>query len=145
MPPIFPNQPRPVRVLLVDDDPRYCANLSAILSGNPRIVVVGAAFDGQQGVDRARMLRPDVVVLDVNMPRLDGFAAARTIRRDLPDARIVIVSGAPEHGHPGRAREAGADIYLPKDVDFDALTDVVLDTEEAERRDSNWVARAVAV
>ena len=130
MPHLFPQQPTPIRVLVVDDDFGYAASLSAILSGNPRLAVVGRAADGDEAIDRARELRPDVVVLDVNMPRLDGFAAAAAIRRDLPSARIVIISGARASDHPARAREAGADVFLPKDVDFGTLADVVADTPE---------------
>jgi DNA-binding NarL/FixJ family response regulator len=126
-PPLFPDFPTPVRVLIVDDDEIFAGSLSAILSGNPRLVVVDRATDGVEGVTLAFRHRPDVVVMDVNMPLLDGFAATREIRKRLPDARIVIVSAAPEEGHLGDARRAGADVYLRKDCGFDALMDAVID------------------
>ena len=128
MPPLFPTRPSPVRVLIVDDDSVFSGSLSAILSGNPRIVVVGCAGDGVEGVTLAFRQRPDVVVIDVNMPVLDGFRAAREIRKRLPDRGIVIVSGAPEDAHLASARLAGADVYLPKDCGFDVLAEAILDT-----------------
>ena len=117
MPPLFASQPKPIRVLIVDDDDGYAGSLSAILSGNPRLIVVGRATDGVHGIERARSLRPDVVVIDVNMPRLDGFAATQEILSERPSTRVVIVSAEPEADHRIRAREAGADAYLPKSSD----------------------------
>lgn len=126
-PPLFPDFPTPVRVLIVDDDDVFAGSLSAILSGNPRLVVVDRGTDGVAGVTLAFRHRPDVIVMDVNMPLLDGFAAAREIRKRLADARIVIISAAPEDGHLADARRAGADVYLRKDCGFDALTEAVID------------------
>jgi DNA-binding NarL/FixJ family response regulator len=116
--PHFASQPKPIRVLIVDDDDGYAGSLSAILSGNPRLKVVGRATDGVHGIERARELRPDVVVMDVNMPRLDGFAATQEILSERPSTRVVIVSAEPEAGHRIRARAAGAEAYLPKFCDL---------------------------
>ncbi len=145
MPPLFPHQPKPIRVLIVDDHAGYAASLTAILSGNPRLVVVGRAVDGLDAIELARLLRPDVVVMDVNMPRLDGFSASRLIRRDREDVRIVIVSGEPRLDHPSRARQAGADVYLPKDVDFVTLTNVVAGETSGEEPGTFSVAFATAI
>jgi two-component system, NarL family, response regulator LiaR len=125
MPQLFPSQPKPIRVLIVDDDDGYAGGLSAILSGNPRLAVVGRANDGVHGIELARRLRPDVVVMDVNMPRLDGFAATQEIVAERPATRVVIVSAAPEADHRLRARDAGADAYLPKDCDLRDLDETV--------------------
>jgi DNA-binding NarL/FixJ family response regulator len=143
--PLFPHQPKPIRVLIVDDHAGYAASLTAILSGNPRLVVVGRAADGLDAIELARLLRPDVVVMDVNMPRLDGFSASRLIRRDREDVRIVIVSGEPRLDHPSRARQAGADVYLPKDVDFVTLTNVVAGETSGEEPGTFSVAFATAI
>jgi DNA-binding NarL/FixJ family response regulator len=124
-------QPTPIRVLIVDDDDGYASTLSAILTGNPNFRVVGRAADGVDGIAAARRTRPDVVVLDVNMPRLDGFEASRAIRDLLPHVRIVILTGAPQYDHASRARVAGANVYLPKDVDLRTLADVLTDDDEA--------------
>ena len=117
----------PFRILIVDDSDEYAECLTLALGRDPRLSVVGRAVDGLDGIAAARRLRPDAVVVDVNMPRLDGFTAARAIRLELPDTRIVIVSGQTRPDHTSRAREAGADVYLPKDVDLATLADVVAD------------------
>jgi DNA-binding NarL/FixJ family response regulator len=126
-PPLFPDFPTPVRVLIVDDDDVFAGSLSAILSGNPRLVVVDRGTDGVAGVTLAFRHRPDVIVMDVNMPLLDGFTAAREIRKRLPDVRIVIISAAPEERHLAEARRAGAVVYLRKDCGFDVLGEAVID------------------
>jgi len=143
--PLFPHQPKPIRVLVVDDHDGYAASLTAILSGNPRLVVVGRAVDGLTAIELARLHRPDVVVMDVKMPRLDGFSASRSIRRERDDVRIVIVSGEPRPEHPSRARQAGADVYLPKDVDFETLTNVVAGEASGEEPGTFSIPFATAV
>ena len=143
--PLFPHQPKPIRVLVVDDHDGYAASRTAIRSGNPRLVVVGRAVDGLTAIELARLHRPDVVVMDVNMPRLDGFSASRSIRRERDDVRIVIVSGEPRPEHPSRARQAGADVYLPKDVDFETLTNVVAGEASGEEPGTFSIAFATAV
>ena len=125
MPPLSPVLPQPLRILIVDDDDLFAGSLSAILSGDPRLEVVDRAADGAEGLTLALRERPDIVVLDVNMPVLDGFAVSRLIRVHLPDVRIVIVSGAPEDEHLADARRAGADVYLRKDCGFDALEEAL--------------------
>ena len=125
MPPIFPLPYTPLRILIVDDDDLFAGSLSAILSGDPRLEVVDRAADGAEGLTAASRERPDVVVLDVNMPVLDGFQASRLIRSKLPDVRIVIVSAAPEEDHLAEARRSGADVYVRKDCGFDALEEAL--------------------
>jgi len=142
MPPAFLNQPKPIRVLIVDDHDGYAGSLNAILTGNPRLQVVGRAVDGVHGIELARELRPDVVVMDVNMPRLDGFSATQEILSEFPSTRVVIVSADPEADHRHRAGDAGADAYLPKDADFREL-DQAITGEQARAEASFFLAMAV--
>jgi DNA-binding NarL/FixJ family response regulator len=114
-PPLNSALPKPLRIL--------------ILSGDPRLEVVDRAANGAQGLTLAIDERPDVVVLDVNMPILDGFAVGRLIRMQMPDVRIVIVSGSPESEHLAEARRAGADVYLRKDCGFDVLEEALIAEE----------------
>jgi DNA-binding NarL/FixJ family response regulator len=125
MPPLLSLPPKPLRILIVDDDDLFAGTLSAILSNDPRLEMVDRAADGAEGLTLALRERPDVIVLDVNMPVLDGFAVSRLIRVHLPDVRIVIVSGDPEDEHLAEARRAGADVYLRKDCGFDALEEAL--------------------
>jgi DNA-binding NarL/FixJ family response regulator len=128
-PPLDSALPKPLRILIVDDDDVFAGSLAAILSGDPRLEVVDRAANGAQGLTLAIDEQPDVVVLDVNMPILDGFAVGRLIRMQMPDVRIVIVSGSPENEHLAEARRAGADVYLRKDCGFDALEEALIADE----------------
>jgi two-component system, NarL family, nitrate/nitrite response regulator NarL len=129
MPPLEPASPKPLRVLIVDDDDVFAGSLATILSADPNLEVVDRAANGAQGLTLAIDQQPDVVVLDVNMPILDGFAVGRLIRMQLPDVRIVIVSGAPEDEHLAAARRAGADVYLRKDCGFEVLEEALVAEE----------------
>ncbi len=141
-PPLFPVFPTPVRVLIVDDDAMFAGSLSAILSGNPRIVVVDRAVDGVEGVTLAFRHRPDVIVMDVNMPLLDGFVATREIRKRLPETGIVIVTAEPEEAHLAAARRAGADVYLRKDCGFEVLAEAVTNAAASALKASPSASRA---
>ena len=88
---------RPVRVVLVDDDDLMRAGLKAVLSSDPSVQVVGEAGDGSAAVTRVLELEPDVVLMDVRMPHLDGIAATREVHARRPDAKVVILT-TPELG-----------------------------------------------
>jgi DNA-binding NarL/FixJ family response regulator len=109
-----PPAPSHIRVLLVDDDPAFAELVRCILTFEG-IDVVGHALDGAEGVEQALALDPDVIVMDLRMPRLDGFDATRRILERLPGARILVVSSSTEAEDVERALEAGATGYLPKD------------------------------
>jgi DNA-binding NarL/FixJ family response regulator len=102
------------RVLIADDDELFRAALAIFLGELPGVQLVGEAADGRSAVALARAVRADVVVLDLDMPELDGFAAARLIR-DRPDPpRIVICTGAARGDLERAAELAGADVLLRK-------------------------------
>jgi DNA-binding NarL/FixJ family response regulator len=112
----------PVRLLLVDDDPLVRAGLSSMLSGAPELELVGAASDGQQAVDAVRDLRPDVVLMDIGMPVLDGVAATAAIRRRAGAPKVVMLTTFGSDEALLRALRAGASGYLLKDA---APTEIV--------------------
>lgn len=105
----------PLRVILVDDDPVFRELLAFVLRADVGAEVVGQAADGAEGVALARELRPDVVVMDLRMPLMDGFEATRQIAATVPDARVLVVSSSKEREDIERAGRAGAAGYLPKD------------------------------
>jgi DNA-binding NarL/FixJ family response regulator len=105
----------PVRVLVADDHQLFAEALMLTLDVDHRIEMVGHALNGKEAVRLATVLRPDVVLMDLEMPVLDGIGATRAVRRALPDCHVVVLtaSAAPEDAH--RARSAGAAAYLTKD------------------------------
>lgn len=106
--------PARVRVLLVDDDDLMRAGLRAVLSSDATIEVVGEAGDGRAAIDAARQHRPDVILMDVRMPDLDGISATREILAGSADARIVILTTFEDDDYIFGALSAGASGFLLK-------------------------------
>lgn len=103
-----------IRVVLADDEAMIRAGVRAILAVDNGIEVVGEAEDGHQAIERVRELRPDVVLLDIRMPRLDGLAAAAEIRRLVPDTAVVMLTTFSEDAYIARALGDGASGFLLK-------------------------------
>ena len=104
-----------IRVLLADDHAMMLDGMKALLSSSPDIEVVAVAGNGRDAVQRALELRPDVVIMDVSMPDLNGIEAARLLRDKWPGARVVILSMHSSSEHVYRALDAGAMGYLLKE------------------------------
>ncbi len=105
----------PVRVLIADDHRLFAEALGAILIADERIVVVGYARDGREAIALWGEHRPDITLMDIAMPVLDGLAATREIREIDDAACIVMLTGSNARGDVDRARQAGAAGYITKD------------------------------
>jgi DNA-binding NarL/FixJ family response regulator len=105
---------RPIKVLIVDDDALMRAGLRGVLSNDDGIEVVGEAGDGRDAVYRTRLLAPDVVLMDVRMPDLDGISATRELLEAFPEVRVVIVTTFEQDDYIFDALSAGASGFLLK-------------------------------
>ena len=114
-----------VRVLLVDDDALVRAGLRMIVSSAGDLEVVGEAADGAQAIDAVRRHRPDVVLMDVRMPRLDGIAATAAVTALTPAPRVVVLTTFDLDEHVASALRAGASGFLLKDTSPRELLDAV--------------------
>ena len=117
----------PVRVLIADDEPLFVDSVAALLSNDERVKVIGTASNGQDAVDLATALEPDVTLMDISMPVLDGIEAARRIRLALPKARILILTGSSIAADVDRARQAGVAGFLTKDRIGTQLVSAILE------------------
>ena len=113
------------RVLVVDDDAMVRSGFAAILAAEPDLEVVGEAADGAEALTRARQLRPDVVVLDVRMPRLDGIEATRRLLRSDEPPRVLVVTTFEHDSYVLEALHAGAHGFLLKRAGADQLVHAV--------------------
>jgi DNA-binding NarL/FixJ family response regulator len=118
---------RAARVLIADDDRLFAQALMTALSEDERFDVVGIAEGGQEAVELAAALRPDVILMDFKMPAVDGLEATRQIRARGLETEILILSGTDEETGSKHAAAAGANSYLRKETDLKELKDVVLE------------------
>jgi DNA-binding NarL/FixJ family response regulator len=107
--------PSEISVLVTDDEPLFVEMIKAMLSAEEDIAVVATACNGRSAVRLAHELRPDVIVMDVSMPVMDGIEATRVIRDQDPDACVMILTGGTAPNDVDRARKAGAAAYITKD------------------------------
>jgi two-component system, NarL family, response regulator DesR len=110
-----------LRVLLADDHRLFAESLMALLSEDERIRVVGIAADGHEAVQLARELRPDVILMDLKMPVLDGLEATRQIRETDPAPGILVLTGTTDEIEPAEAIDAGAKAFVRKEQSIDEL------------------------
>jgi DNA-binding NarL/FixJ family response regulator len=130
----------PIRVLIVDDHPVVRDGLRGMFSGDPEFDVLGEAANGRDAVDRAEVLRPDVVLMDLRMPEMDGVTAIRQMAERGVDARVLVLTTYDTEADVLPAIEAGATGYLLKDVPSDELRRAV----RAAARGESVLSPAVA-
>jgi len=134
----------PIRVLLVDDHAMVRRGMRDFLSLHEDIEVVGEAADGATGVEQAKALRPDIVVMDLMMPNLDGIEATGRIKAVLPDVEVIALTSFIEESRVVAAIEAGASGFLLKDAEADELAAAIRSAAAGEVHLDPAVASIVA-
>ena len=117
----------PIRVLIVDDHRLFAEALEAILAGESTLEVVGRARNGAEAVELTLELKPDVVLMDISMPVMDGVEATRRIREARPDACVLILTGSNAAADVDRSRDAGAAGYITKDRIASQLVEAIVE------------------
>jgi len=124
--------PDPIRVLVVDDHALFRRGLEIVLAQEADIEVVGEAGDGEQGVERAAQLLPDIVLLDVRMPKGTGIEACAAIKEVAPSARIIMLTISDEEADLYDAIKAGATGYLLKEIPIEELAEAVRSVHDGQ-------------
>ena len=121
-----------IRVLLVDDQALFREGLSTLLSVYPELEIVGEAANGQEALQQAERLRPDVVLMDLRMPVLDGVTATRRLKEKRPSCRVIILTTFDDDEYVFDGLRAGAVGYLLKDVSSEKLVEAIRTTARGE-------------
>ncbi len=114
-----------IRVVLADDHPTIRGMVRSVLEEHPHFEVCGEAENGAEAIEEVKRVRPDVVVLNVTMPLLNGFQAARQIRKQIPETAIVILSSHADKHFIAEAKKIGARAYVPKSKIGQALVEAL--------------------
>ncbi len=131
------------RVLVADDQTLFRAGLVRLLEEDPRVEVVGQAGDGAEAVEMAGRLRPDVVLMDLRMPNLDGIEATRRIVAEFPEVRVLLLTVLDADNNVIQALKAGASGYILKDSKPDSIVSSLLAVMAGERVMASAVANRV--
>ena len=120
------------RIVIADDHPLFRSALRALLEGSEEAEVVAEATDGKETLELSRRLRPDLVLMDVIMPKMDGVAATRAIKAELPRTVVLVMTASEDSEHLLSALRAGAGGYVLKSADPERITEAVRKALEGE-------------
>jgi DNA-binding NarL/FixJ family response regulator len=139
----LPSKSAPLRILLVEDDPMMQLGLEQALADHPEFEVIGQADDGYLGVEAATRLKPDLVVMDIGLPRLDGIAATQQIKAAMPEVRVVVLTSHTTETEIVAALSSGADAYCIKGSSVDRLLTAIQAAQEGATYLDPQIARRV--
>lgn len=133
-----------IRVLLADDQAILADGIKSVLSNSPDLEVVGVASDGFEAVELVPKLKPDVVLMDIRMPNMNGVIATREIKRKDPDVKVIILTTFDDSDYILNAINYGASGYLLKDTSANALVDAVKNAYAGDTILPSKIARRIA-
>jgi NarL family two-component system response regulator LiaR len=132
-----------MKILVCDDHAIVRIGLRALLAGNPEMQLVGEAADGEEAVAMARKLKPDVIIMDLLLPRKDGVTAITEIKKINPDARILVLTSCSDDNHVFSSIKAGASGYLLQDTPPEELIQAIRDVYQGKSSLHPVIARKV--
>lgn len=139
----------PVEVLIADDQTLFRTGLARMLASDPRIKVVGQARDGQEALDQGLVRKPNVILMDVQMPKMTGFEATRSLRRAVPAIQVLAMSAFSDRATIREALASGAKGFVDKNVTFEEILQRILDLSPKSRskgiRPAGMTTRELAI
>lgn len=136
-------RPAVIRIVLVEDDPVMQLGLEQFFEDYPQFEIVGQAADGYAGLEAVQNLKPDLVLMDIGLPQLDGITAARRIRAEMPQVRIVILTSHTSDHEMLAALSSGADAYCVKGTSLEQLEVAITSAQEGALYLDPQIARRV--
>jgi DNA-binding NarL/FixJ family response regulator len=135
---------RAIRILTVDDHVLLREGIGAVLEGQPDMILVGQAGNGREAIEMFRQLRPDVTLMDLRMPDMNGIEAIIAIRREFPNARIIVLTTYAGDAQASAALRAGASGYLLKSLVSKELLETIRAVHAGKRRVPGEIASEIA-
>ena len=114
-----------IRIVITDDHQLFRVGIANLLSGSPQIEIVGQAENGQEAIEKAKLLKPDIVIMDLTLPVINGVVATRILHYEMPEVRVLILSIHDDKKYIKDALDAGAYGYLFKDCTYDQLIEAI--------------------
>ena len=134
-----------IKLLIVDDHELVRTGLKHIIGGDPDILIVGEAGDGEEAIAKNRQLEPDVILLDVSMPGLSGFEVTNRLRQSTPETKIIILTVHAESPFPSKLLDAGATGYLTKGCEATELLAAIHSVASGKRYIGGDIAQQLAL